>query len=83
MESLIERFEEEGSFENQDAAHSLKIHLAAVSRYENQEDFDKVIRHMEQGFKYLLDHQLDNELVSEEAYNTLMDHTDYLIKKWR
>jgi X-Pro dipeptidyl-peptidase len=83
MESLVERFEEEGEFENQDAAHSLKVHLASVNRYENQEDIDKVIRHMEKGFKYLLDHQLENEMISEGAYNTLMAHTDYLIKKWR
>jgi len=83
MESLVELFEEEGAFKNQDAAHSLKLHLSSVNRYENQEDIDKVVRHMEKGFKHLLDDQLDNELISEGAYNTLMAHTDYLIKKWK
>jgi len=83
MESLVERFEEEGAFENQDAAHSLQLHLASVNQYEKHEEIDKVIRHMEKGFKQLLDHQLENGLISDGAYNTLIAHTDYLIKKWR
>ncbi len=83
MALLVERFEEEGAFENEDTVHSLKLHLASVNRFEKQEDVDKVVRHMERGFKQLLVYQMDNGLISEEAYSTLMAQTNYLIKKWR
>ncbi|SFB14636.1 X-Pro dipeptidyl-peptidase (S15 family) [Lentibacillus halodurans] len=83
MESLVESLEEEGEFGNSDDARSLMLHLTSVSHYENQEEAEKVVKHMEEGFQDLLEYQRDNELISERAYNTLIAHTDYLIKKWQ
>lgn len=81
MKALVERFEEEGEFANHGAARSLQVHLTSVDRFEKREAADKVVKHM-QGFKLLLDHQQDNELVSEKAYNTLKDNANSLIKKF-
>ncbi|MFJ7933779.1 NPCBM/NEW2 domain-containing protein [Sporosarcina sp. NPDC096371] len=81
MISLIEDFEKEGEFKNASAAQSLKLHLTAVNLYEKQEAVEKVVKHME-GFKLLLIHQKENELISEKAYNALKSDADALIKKW-
>ncbi|MBB6451284.1 M6 family metalloprotease-like protein [Geomicrobium halophilum] len=80
MEALVEQYEEEGVFENSQAPRSLTRHLTAVSHYEEQGDTEKVITHME-GFKDLLDHQLDNVLISQEAFDTLYMYTNELIEK--
>src|SRR5699024_7758749 len=53
----------------------------AVEHYEKQEDGTKVVKHMN-GFKNLLDYQKENELLSEESYETLNDVSDVVIKKW-
>ncbi|WP_160112601.1 gamma-glutamyltransferase [Salicibibacter kimchii] len=81
--ALVEHFEKEGAFANEEASHSLITHLNAVSHYENQEDAEKVVEHMEGGCKDLLNHQHDNDLISDEAYETLIDLTDDLIEKWQ
>ncbi|WP_164215853.1 penicillin acylase family protein [Virgibacillus sp. YIM 98842] len=81
IQTLVEHFEEEGEFTGDDAPYHLKLHLTAVNQYENQGDAEKVVKHME-GFKFLLDYQKDNELLSEFAYNTLMYQADNLIAKW-
>ncbi|AXF55894.1 glycerophosphodiester phosphodiesterase [Salicibibacter kimchii] len=84
IKASVERFDNEGAIEkNEDAVHSLELHLTAVSHYEDQEEADKVVQHMEKGFKDLLNRQQDNGLISEEAYSTLMSQTDDLIDKWR
>lgn len=36
--SLIDRYKEEGEFDNDDAVHSLKIHLNAVNHFEKQDN---------------------------------------------
>lgn len=82
IKTLVEGFEEAGEFTNSDdAAHSLKLHLTAVERFENQEAAEKVVNHMN-SFKLLLDHQKDNEFISENAYHTLQAEADALIAKW-
>lgn len=82
IKRIVERLEQEGEFASHDAAHALKVHLTAVSRYEEKQLADKVVKHMK-SFKLLLDHQKDKELISEKAYNTLMTNSDDLIKKWQ
>ncbi|QQK78929.1 glycoside hydrolase family 3 C-terminal domain-containing protein [Salicibibacter cibi] len=81
IEQLVDRFEDRGDLENDEAVHALERHLTAVGHYENQEEAEKVIDHME-GFMDLLDQQLENEWISEEAYDTLMDRTDDVIAGW-
>ena len=79
--TLVKQFEDEGAFANTQAARSLKLHLTAVSRYEEKELAGKVVKHMK-SFKLLLDHQKDHALISEEAYHSLRLDAESLIKKW-
>ena len=81
IKALVERFEAEGEFANQGTAHSLQVHLIAVDRFEQQEAADKIVKHMK-SFKLLLDHQKDNGLISDNAYNSLQDDAESLIKKY-
>ncbi|TFJ92488.1 metal-dependent hydrolase [Lentibacillus salicampi] len=80
LKALVDHFDEEGEFTSDVDVHSLKMHLAAVSHYEDREAAEKVVKHME-GFKRLLDHQQDN--ISEDAYETLKTDADYLISDWQ
>src|SRR5699024_567160 len=50
--------------------------------YENNNDAEKVIKHME-GFQKLLNHQNDNDLITENAYETLLANANSLIQKWK
>ncbi|MFA1819687.1 M14 family zinc carboxypeptidase [Virgibacillus oceani] len=79
---IVEHFKEEGAFADEEYARVLTLHLTAVSHYEVQDEAEKVIKHME-SFKDLLDHQLDNEWISDKAYNKLMSLADELIWKWQ
>ncbi|QQK74786.1 gamma-glutamyltransferase [Salicibibacter cibarius] len=81
MMNLVERFETEGEFENEEAADALHLHLTSVNHYENQEDYEKVAQHMEEGFNDLLNHQQENNLISDEAYDILTAQADTLIEK--
>jgi beta-N-acetylhexosaminidase len=81
MQNLLTQYAEAGAFENDEAVRSLEIHLIAVGQFENQGNGDKVVRHME-GFKMLLNHQLDHNSISLEAFNSLQNHADALIGQW-
>ncbi|QDI92192.1 gamma-glutamyltransferase [Salicibibacter halophilus] len=80
MMNLVERLEEEGEFEDEEAPHALDLHLTSINHYENQGDFEKAADHME-GFHDLLDHQQDEGVISEEAFNILQAQADRLIEK--
>src|SRR5699024_11928141 len=82
MKELVDQLEDSGAFANSQSARALTLHLTAVSHYEESGKGAKVVKHME-GFKLLLDHQEEKELISEEAYNKLKENTDDLIKKWK
>lgn len=79
IKMLVENFEEEGKFESERAARSLKIHLTALSRYEEKELSEKVIKHTK-SFILLLDHQKENELIQEEAYYILKANANNLME---
>src|SRR5699024_1552272 len=76
IKNLVEVYERKDAFKNDEAVHTLKTHLTAVKHYEEQEKVDKVVKHLEEGFKDLLNYQKDNELISKKAYQTLMSQTD-------
>jgi len=82
MLELVNQLEDSGAFANSQSARALTMHLTAVSHYEESGKSEKVVKHME-GFKLLLDHQKENELVSKEAYDKLKANADDLIKKWQ
>lgn len=58
----------------------LKTHLIAVGQFEKEGKTEKVIKHME-GFKQLLDYQLESNLISKKLHNILKENTNSLIKK--
>src|SRR5699024_425806 len=79
---LVEEFEEEGEFENDDTIRTLTTHLTAVSNYEEAERTNKVIKHMKV-FKRLI-HQFKKEkVISMKAYKTLHDNANTLLEKWQ
>lgn len=82
MTALVEYLKEKNEFVSDDAVHALKLHLNAVSQYEEKDQAEKVVKHMN-GFKLLLDHQREDKLISVEAYETLKTDAAYLIEKWQ
>lgn len=82
LKNLVEQFEEDGEFQSDLAARSLKTHLTAVDLYEKQQAAEKIVKHMET-FKYLLNNQHKNELISDKAFNMLSNQSDQLIKLWQ
>lgn len=82
LKGLVEQMEASGEFTNGNAARSLKLHLTALSHYENQQATAKVIKHME-GFKVFLDDQKSNGLITEKAYNRHKTGADSYMIKWR
>lgn len=82
MLDLIDQYKDEGEIKTPEVARLLQTHLTAVGHYEQRELMDKAIKHME-NFKLLLDHQQDNEMISEEATSTLQEYADDLIDQWK
>lgn len=82
MQTQVEYFADAGLFENDSVVRALTTHLTAVHLYEEQNEADKVIKHME-GFKQLLDYQQERAVISEAAYNILYNDADLFIEKWQ
>lgn len=82
MKALVERYKEAGEFANDRTARSLYMHLVVVDRFEENGSSEKSVKHLK-GFKQLLDHQKEKELISEKIYKTLKADADYLIEKWQ
>lgn len=82
MKKLVEYLHNQDEISNNETEHALKIHLTAISHYEQNDEADKVVKHTE-GFKRLLEYQQDNEMISEDAYDMLKTDADHLIQKWQ
>ncbi|MFA1818910.1 M64 family metallopeptidase [Virgibacillus oceani] len=80
-QNLVEELEEEGEFSNEATIRALRLHLTTVAPYENQQEGEKVVKHMG-GFQILLDHQLANEMISEDAYDRLNIQVEALKDVW-
>lgn len=81
MRELVEKFEDEGEFANDRTAHSMKVHLTALARYESNGLTEKVLKHLA-GFEQLLKYQKENDLISERAYRKLKTYTGDLVEKY-
>ncbi|GGB45453.1 serine hydrolase [Virgibacillus dakarensis] len=81
MKEQVASLKEKGDVST-DAARSLRLHLTAVSHYEETGQVEKVLKHLE-GMKTMLEFQRISQLISEEAYHTLTSDTKYLMGKWR
>lgn len=77
----IDRFEDNGEFDSDEVHQALQLHLIAVGHYENQEEDEKIVRHME-GFHDLLNNQLENDLISEKVYRHIGNQADAMIQAW-
>ncbi|MDQ0270495.1 Xaa-Pro dipeptidyl-peptidase [Cytobacillus purgationiresistens] len=82
MSDIVDYYKKDGEIKEVIAAKSLQMHLTSVALYEKQNAGAKVVKHLE-GFYTLIDHQLDNDLITKEVYQVLKADTDYLISKWR
>lgn len=81
LKALVEHFEEEGDFAAESDARLLKNHLIALDRYENQNSAEKVLKHLD-SFRLLLDHQHEDGLLSDSAFEDIAAYTEYLQHKW-
>lgn len=62
-----------------EALRTLKMHLTAVEHYEKMGKTDKVAKHLE-GFKTLLDHKMENDLITIKAFESLKTNTNKVIE---
>ncbi|MFS0750407.1 FIMAH domain-containing protein [Oceanobacillus sp. 1P07AA] len=81
MRDVMVRFTEEGQFKNERDARLVDTHLAALENYENQDNSEKMVKHLN-GFKVLLDSQRENGLIEQEAYNRLNSDANLLLERW-
>ncbi|GAB3790604.1 M14 family zinc carboxypeptidase [Virgibacillus kimchii] len=82
MQERVGRYQEEGEIEEEQVISSLRTHLIAVNQYADQNEGEKVIKHMG-GFEQLLDAYYDAEQISDKAYTILKTDTESIITKWR
>lgn len=77
---LADELQEAEEISNE-AHRTFTMHLSAVQQYEEREQQEKVLRHME-SFQMLLDHYKDTGFISDKAYSYLETRTLRLIEKW-
>lgn len=82
MKKFVEKSSKEGDIVNGDTARKLQTHLTAVAHYEDSGLTEKAIEHMS-GFKQLLAHFTDDDLVTNQAAETLKVHADQLLEEWQ
>ncbi|MFA1820006.1 alkaline phosphatase [Virgibacillus oceani] len=81
MQTQVDEFSADGDIANEETARHLQTHLTSVGHYEETGSTDKALKHMN-GFKTLLGQQKENELISENAYDSLHKGADGLIEQW-
>ena len=79
MKTLVEMFAATEDID-EEVVRPLATHLTAVEQFENQNNNEKVVKHLE-GFKHLIDHFTDGELLTDKASEALYDYTDYLMNR--
>ncbi|MBY7144681.1 D-alanyl-D-alanine carboxypeptidase/D-alanyl-D-alanine-endopeptidase [Virgibacillus sp. NKC19-3] len=81
LQHLVEELGDGGEFVDTGAVHQVEMHLHALAQYENTERTDKAMKHLH-GFKDLVEHQRDNDMISEIGYAALMAASDALLEQW-
>ncbi|QDI92193.1 membrane dipeptidase [Salicibibacter halophilus] len=82
MQAIVEQFEDEGEFENEQTVQTLDRHLTAIGHYNDQGVEEKATQHME-SLQDLLDHEHEQALITEHAYSVLTNEADVLIDEWQ
>ncbi|WP_419893003.1 YdcF family protein [Oceanobacillus kimchii] len=80
MQQQVKNLQDEGEFADDNVASSLEVHLTALKRYEETEQREKLLKHLN-GFQNLLEYHRDKELISDYAYDFLMRNSEYLIEE--
>ncbi|UJL48332.1 gamma-glutamyltransferase [Virgibacillus sp. NKC19-16] len=81
LQYLVDELKDDGEFNDEGAIRHVETHLAALEHYENTDNMDKAIEHLD-GFKLLVEYQNDNGLISDDAYEELMAAADVLLEEW-
>lgn len=81
LKVVVDRLHEEGGIDKKSIAHDLKVHLTSIEHFEEQENSQKVIKHTK-GLKILLEHQKNEEDISDWAYETLEVNANKIINEW-
>lgn len=81
LKEQIEHYKNVGAFNDPVASRMLVMHASSVAIYEQANQADKVVKHMET-FKLVLDQQKVNNVITDEAYENLIAYADFLIEKW-
>ncbi|MFJ7933295.1 discoidin domain-containing protein [Sporosarcina sp. NPDC096371] len=79
---MIEGLNEKGDIADGKTVQALKLHVTAIEHFDNQEKWDKVIKHLN-SFNVLLNGLLDNEEISEKAHQLLTQQAKKLIAKYQ
>lgn len=82
MQQMVDRFKDLDDISDDDTARLLDTHLAAVKQFEETNQTEKVLKHLE-GFQDLLEFQYDEDLISDTAYETLNQDAAYLMNDWK
>ncbi|MCJ7842229.1 discoidin domain-containing protein [Lederbergia sp. NSJ-179] len=82
LSQLIEEMNEEGEIADEKTVQALTLHVTSLEHFHRQNKMDKVIKHLN-GFNVLLNGLLDNEQISEKAYQLLSQQTKKLIAKYQ
>ncbi|ASK62206.1 hypothetical protein CFK37_08550 [Virgibacillus phasianinus] len=81
IKERIDHFQSIGGVTSEQAAHLLTVHMTAVQHYEEKEQANKIIKHME-SFQLLIEQQKNNGQLSEKAFKALNNDAEELIAKW-
>lgn len=82
LQYLVDELADDGEFNDETATRQAEIHLEALAHYESTGAMDKAAKHLN-GFKSLLGHQMDNDLISEDGYEELKEASNNLLDEWK
>ena len=80
LQQKVKNLQEDGEFADDNVARSLEVHLTALKRFEETEQEEKWVKHLN-GFQNLLEYHRSEELISDYAYDLLMRNADYLLEE--
>ncbi|WP_010531673.1 Xaa-Pro dipeptidyl-peptidase [Lentibacillus jeotgali] len=82
LQNLVDKLKRDGAFNDEEATRNVETHLTALAHYKKTAAMEKAVKHLN-GFKPLLEHHKDQDLISDLAYNKLMSALDRLLEDWQ
>ncbi|WP_424475228.1 YdcF family protein [Oceanobacillus kimchii] len=80
LQQKVKNLQEDGEFADDNVARSLEVHLIALKRFEETEQEEKLVKHLN-GFQNILEYHRSEELISDYAYDLLIRNTEYLLEE--